>query len=91
MELWQLTAAEASRRMAAGQLSSEDYTRALLERIRERDPLIRAWSYVDEEHALRQARERDREPRRGPLHGIPFGVKDVFNTFDLPTQHNSPI
>jgi len=91
MELWQLTAAEASRRMEAGQLTSETYTRALLERIRERDPLIRAWSWMDAEYALRQARERDREPRRGPLHGIPFGAKDVLNTRDMPTQHNSPI
>ena len=91
MELWRLTAAEASARMAAGALTSEDYTRALLARIAERDPLIRAWAWVDADHALRQARERDREPRRGPLHGIPFGVKDVINTRDLPTQHNSPI
>jgi Asp-tRNA(Asn)/Glu-tRNA(Gln) amidotransferase A subunit family amidase len=91
MELWRLTAAQASRLMAAGQLTSEQYTRALLERIRERDPTIRAWAWVDEDHALRQARERDREPRRGPLHGIPFGAKDVLNTRDIPTQHNSPI
>ena len=91
MELWRLTAAEASRLMAAGELGSEQLTRALLARIAERDPLIRAWSWVDPDHALRQARERDREPRRGPLHGIPFGVKDVLNTRDLPTQHNSPI
>ena len=91
MELWRLTATEASGLMAAGILTSEEFTRALLARIAERDPLIRAWSWVDPEHALRQARERDREPRRGPLHGIPFGVKDVLNTRDLPTQHNSPI
>ena len=91
MELWRLTAAQASGLMAAGELGSEQLTRALLARIAERDPLIRAWSWVDPDHALRQARERDREPRRGPLHGIPFGVKDVLNTRDLPTQHNSPI
>ena len=91
MELWRLSAAEASGLMAAGKLTSEDYTRAFLGRIAERDPLIRAWAWVDAEDALRQARERDREPRRGPLHGIPFGAKDVLNTRDLPTQHNSPI
>lgn len=91
MDLWQLTAAAASRRMAAGTLTSEAYVRAFLERIGQRDPLIRAWAWVDPQHALRQARERDREPRRGPLHGIPFGAKDVINTRDLPTQHNSPI
>ena len=91
MDLWQLTATQASDRMARGQLSSERYTEALLERIALRDPLVHAWASVDPEHALSQARSRDREPRRGPLHGIPFGVKDVINTRDLPTQHNSPI
>lgn len=91
MDLWRLTAAQASRRMAAGTLTSEEYTRAFLERIAQRDPLIRAWTWVDPAQALRLARERDREPRRGPLHGIPFGVKDVINTREQPTQHNSPI
>lgn len=91
MELWQLSASQASARMAAGQLSSERYTQALLDRIAERDPLIRAWAYVDPENAMAQARARDREPRRSALHGIPVGVKDVINTRDLPTQHNSPL
>jgi Asp-tRNA(Asn)/Glu-tRNA(Gln) amidotransferase A subunit family amidase len=77
--------------MTAGKLTSEEYTRAFLTRIAERDPLIRAWAWVDAENALRQARERDREPRCSPLHGIPFGAKDVLNTRDMPTQHNSPI
>ena len=91
MELWTLTAARASALMAEGKLSSEDYTRAFLDRIAERDPLIRAYTWVDWQATLAWARERDREPRRSPLHGIPFGVKDVINTRDAPTQHNSPI
>jgi Asp-tRNA(Asn)/Glu-tRNA(Gln) amidotransferase A subunit family amidase len=91
MELWQMPAAQASRLMAAGKLGCEEYTRAFVERIKERDALIRAWAWVDADNALRQARELDREPRRGPLHGIPLGVKDVINTRDMPTQHNSPI
>ena len=40
---------------------------------------------------IRQARELDKLPSRGPLHGIPVGVKDIYNTADMPTQHNSPI
>lgn len=91
MQLWQLTAAQASARMAAGQLSSEAYTQALLERIAAREPQVQAWAYLDAELALAQARARDREPRRSPLHGIPVGVKDVINTCDQPTQHNSPL
>ena len=91
MELWQLTASGASAQMAKGQLSSAAYTLALLERIALRDPQVRAWAFVDPEHAMEQARARDREPRRSALHGIPVGVKDVINTRDLPTQHNSPL
>ena len=91
MELWKLTAAQAARRIALGTLSCEDYTRAFLDRIAERDALIRAWAWVDPQLALQQARERDRGPNRGPMHGIPIGVKDVINTADMPTQHNSPI
>ena len=91
MELSQLTATAASALMAGGKLTSEAYTQALLERIALREPLVRAWAYVDPEHALAQARARDREPRRSPLHGIPVGVKDVINTRDMPTQHNSPL
>jgi len=91
MELWQLSASDASRRMAAGELSSEAYTQALLGRIAEREPLVQAWAHVDADHALAQARACDREPRRSPLHGIPVGVKDVINTRDMPTQHNSPL
>ncbi len=91
MELWQLSASDASRRMAAGELRSEAYTQALLGRIAEREPLVQAWAHVDADHALAQARACDREPRRSPLHGIPVGVKDVINTRDMPTQHNSPL
>jgi Asp-tRNA(Asn)/Glu-tRNA(Gln) amidotransferase A subunit family amidase len=52
---------------------------------------VRAWSYVDPDAVIRQARELDKLPSRGPVHGIPVGVKDIYNTADMPTQHNSPI
>ena len=91
MQLWQLSAHAASARMARGELRSEDLTRACLERIAEREPAVQAWAHLDAESALAQARVRDREPRRGPLHGIPLGVKDVIRTSDLPTTFNSPL
>ncbi len=91
MDLWQLTASEAGARMAGGTLSSEDYTRACLARIVDREPLVKAWAHLDADSALEQARARDREPRRSPLHGLPVGLKDVIRTKDLPTTFNSPI
>lgn len=86
-----LSVTEAAARIRAGTLSAETLARACLRRIAERDPDVRAWVHVDADAVLRQARELDRQPPRGPLHGIPFGVKDMIDTLDLPTQHNSPI
>ena len=90
-EINRLTAAELSSRLRGGQITAEEIARASLERIASRDAEVRAWSYVDPGAVIRQARELDKLPSRGPLHGIPFGIKDIYNTADMPTQHNSPI
>jgi Asp-tRNA(Asn)/Glu-tRNA(Gln) amidotransferase A subunit family amidase len=91
MQPWQLDAYQAASLMDRGELSSEDLTRACLARIEAREPLIQAWAHLDPEGALAQARVRDREPRRSPLHGIPVGIKDVIRTADYPTTFNSPL
>ena len=70
MHPWQLTGAQVAAAIAAGKLSSEAVVRSCIERIEERDPLVKAWSWIDADHAIRQARDRDKSPRRGPLrHG----------------------
>lgn len=86
-----LTAAEAARLIRDGSLSCEALVRSCLERIAVRDPVIKAWLHVDPAHALAQAREIDKRPRSSPIHGLAFGVKDVFDTCDLPTTQNSPL
>jgi len=96
MEPYELTASEAARSIREGRLTSEALVRSCLERIEARDPEIRAWIHVDPALALAAAREADKrlasDPATvGPLHGVPFGVKDVIDTADLPTTHNSPI
>jgi len=90
-ELQSLGAAEAARRIAAGTLTSEALVRACLERIGERDGDVMAWAAIDPDAAIREARAADQAPSRGPLHGVPFGVKDIIDTHDLPTEFNSPI
>ncbi|MEJ2434696.1 MAG: amidase [Pseudolabrys sp.] len=61
-----------------------------LDRIAEVDANVQAWAFLDPEHARAQARALD-EARAdgqpmGPLHGIPVGVKDIFDTTDMPTE-----
>ena len=90
-----LTAIEAASEIARGAISAEDYTRACLERIAAVDSEVHAFVHLDPEHALAQARALDRRKaggeRTGPLHGIPVGIKDIFDTADYPTECGSPI
>jgi Asp-tRNA(Asn)/Glu-tRNA(Gln) amidotransferase A subunit family amidase len=86
-----LGAADAAARIAAGDLSSEALVVACLEHIDAREDTVRAWAHLDRDAALAQARARDGEAPRGPLHGIPVGVKDIIDTADLPTECGTPV
>ncbi len=86
-----LTATEAAARIRAGKLASETLVQACLERIADRDPALRAWAHTDPDRALAEARARDAEEPRGPLHGVPVGVKDLIDTADLPTEYGTPV
>jgi Asp-tRNA(Asn)/Glu-tRNA(Gln) amidotransferase A subunit family amidase len=87
------TVAELVRSLDDGSATVELVARAFLHRIDADDPTVRAWVHVDPEAVLARARELDRVgvPRRGRLHGIPIGVKDIFDTHDMPTAYGSPI
>jgi Asp-tRNA(Asn)/Glu-tRNA(Gln) amidotransferase A subunit family amidase len=86
-----LTASEAVEHIAAGQLTSEALVRSCLERIGARDAQVRAWAHLDHDAAIAAARRADAGPRRGILHGIPVGFKDVIDTADQPTAYGSRI
>src|SRR5438067_3918017 len=92
-QLAQLTASEAARRIARGALSAEELVGACLERIRRVEPTVQAWQFLDEEHALAQARAADEQRRSGEpvgaLCGIPVGVKDIMDTADMPTENGT--
>lgn len=90
-EITSLTASEASLLLAAGKLSAERLVAACLERIAAREPMVGAWAYLEPDRALASARALDRMPRRGPLHGIPIGIKDIIDTADLPTAYGSTL
>jgi Asp-tRNA(Asn)/Glu-tRNA(Gln) amidotransferase A subunit family amidase len=87
----ELSAAEIARHIAAREITSEAVVGDCLERIAAREPVVHAFAHVDSELALRAARELDRGPIRGALHGVPIGIKDVIDTADQPTQMGSPI
>jgi amidase len=86
-----LSAFDAATALAAGKLTSEQLTRACLERIELRNPDVQALVQVDAEKALQDARSKDAQPYRPYLHGIPFVVKDILETADFPTEYGSPI
>jgi Asp-tRNA(Asn)/Glu-tRNA(Gln) amidotransferase A subunit family amidase len=88
-----LSAEDAAQQIRDGKLTSEELVQACLERIRALEPKVQAWTFLDEEHALAQARAADQRKRSGepigPLHGVPVGVKDIFDTADMPTENGT--
>jgi Asp-tRNA(Asn)/Glu-tRNA(Gln) amidotransferase A subunit family amidase len=90
MSLADLALTEAARRLAAGALTAESLTRAFLDRIAAREAEIGAFEFLDPELALAQARARDAERPRSPLHGVPVAIKDVVDTYDMPALWGDP-
>lgn len=84
----ELGVADAVAAITRGETSAVELVRALIERIERTDQELRAWVVVDRERALAEAKRRDELPRdrRGPLHGVPIGVKDIFDVAGLPTK-----
>ena len=94
-ELHDLTAAQAGDRIREGEVSSVDLCQALLNRIDPMEPTLKAWVTIDREELLGEARQRDRELEekgpRGPLHGVPVGLKDIFYTAGMRTTAGSKV
>ena len=91
LELNELDATEILRRAARGEITAEAVTRACLARCARREEAVRAWTYLDPDRAIQEARRRDRAAQRGPLFGLVVAVKDTFDTADMPTAYGSPI
>lgn len=85
-----ITAVESVAAIEAGTLTSERLVRDCLDRIAERDDVVKAWVHLDPDQAIAQAKAAD-AASGGLLRGIPVGVKDIIDTYDMPTGHNSPI
>ncbi len=72
-----------------GTMSSQQAVRICLERIEKMEGQSCSFVSLDPQRALAEAQARDKETARGPLHGLPFAVKDIFDTADLPIEFKS--
>ncbi|MBU0516569.1 MAG: amidase [Proteobacteria bacterium] len=90
-----LDATAAARLIRGEKLSAQELVRSCLERIAALDPMTHAWVHLDQPRSLARAKRIDEELARGRdpgvLAGIPVGIKDIFNTEDMPTEMGSPL
>lgn len=91
MTAHQLSAQEMLQGVDEGKFTAEELVLSCLDRIKTREEVIGAWEYLDCDQALEQARNLDKNKCRGLLHGVPVGVKDLFDTSDMPTGYGSDI
>ena len=93
--LYHLTIREASALLKSGQLSPVELTQAFLDRIEATDDRLHSFIIVLKEQALDDARLAEAEIRRGdykgPLHGIPFALKDLYDTAGITTTSGSKV
>jgi aspartyl-tRNA(Asn)/glutamyl-tRNA(Gln) amidotransferase subunit A len=86
---------EAAEAVRVGRIRPTDLVDACLERIAEHDGVVRAWVLVDEETVRREAEAMTVEAElgsfRGPLHGVPVGIKDIIDVAGLSTEAGSPL
>ncbi len=94
-EPYRLTLTEMIRLIHRGKLSPVALTESLLRRIDVLEPSLQAWVTLDQQKVLEEAQRCEKEiargRKRGPLHGIPLGVKDIFYTAGMKTTGGSKI
>ena len=95
MRLCALGLSEAAADIREGRITSAELVADCLARIAEVDSHVGAWTFLDRDHAMMQAQMADDHRQHGralgPLHGVPVGIKDIFDTGDMPTEFGSPL
>ena len=90
-----LSLEELSRRIRDREVTPVEVVEACLARIGEREDSVHAWSYLAADEARAQAKRLTEElasgSPRSALHGIPFGVKDIYDTAGMPTEWGTPV
>lgn len=86
---------EAAEHIREGRITSAELVEDCLTQIEKLEPAVQAWTFLDRDHVLAQARALDLHRAEGkplgPLHGVPVGIKDIFDTSDYGTELGSPL
>ncbi len=94
-QLLQLDVIELRDRLAGGALRAVELAEACLAQIEAREPQVGAWSFLDGDYVMKQAKALDEQRSRGrpigPLHGLPVGLKDVIDTAGQPSENGTPL
>src|SRR3546814_19647409 len=92
---WSSDVCSSDLRLARGALRAVELAEACLEQIEKREPEVGAWSYLDGDHVMQQAKALDDHRAKGrpigPLHGLPVGLKDVIDTVGIPSENGTPL
>ncbi|MBI2160597.1 MAG: amidase [Candidatus Rokubacteria bacterium] len=95
MSLCALSLTQAAADIREGRITSAELVGDCLKRVDEVESKVQAWVFLDRDHAMQQADAADRHRKQGkalgPLHGVPVGIKDIFDTGDMPTELGSPL
>ena len=90
-DLESLSASKAAKALSQRKIKATDLLLSCLDRIGQRESIVKAWVSLGKENALTRAKALDKGAIQGILHGLPIGVKDLYDTYDLPTAYGSPI
>ena len=94
MSSLKLSAVEMVQSLKKGEITSEELVKSYIEQIKKKEKEVEAWEFFDQELVLKQAKKLDelhQSGKHGDLHGIPVGIKDIFDTEDMPTIDGTEI
>ena len=90
INIFSLSTNELVAQLREGQISSVEVCKAYLGRVEKFEKDVKAWTFLDKKIFLEKAEEADEYRKTGkplgPLHGLPIAVKDIFGTYDMPTE-----
>jgi len=93
MSLFKLSAVDIVKFLKEGKYSCEEIIKSFIDQIDKNEKKVEAWEFFDQEIVLKQAKKLDEDHQRGKvhgdLHGVPVGIKDIFDTEDMPTLDGS--